>query len=384
MHGKGISDANDEREVGPMKKIFLLFLVECLMINLSASYALAASGSQKWDQTLAEARKEGKITMYGQVGPALRIALTDAIKKDLGLEVNLVPGKGHEVLTRYATEIRAGIPSADIIIGGSTATRSDPELYATWSPLEPLLILPEVLDPRAWPSGKVPYFDKQKKLGPLTLEMDQFIVVNTDFVKPGQIKSYRDLLQPQWKGKMVMFDPTTSGGTGKALVTLLLTRVYGMAEGEAFLKKLVAQEPVITRDSRLQSEWVARGRYPVCIGLDSQAAYGMQKHGAPIVRVAAEEGGFYGGILYMVIPVKRPHPNAATVLLNWLLSARGQEVYSKGFGASAARLGIKTEGISNMALPLPGEKLFMKDEDYAFFSDQAAKTAKRIFAPLMK
>ena len=372
---------------------FCQSIVVSMMIMLSSVVAADSADSlargakapakEHWGAIAAEAKKEGKVTIYGQVGPELRVALTEAVKKDLGLDMELVPGKGSEVANRFLTENRAGLPSADIVLGGASTFVSVPELYASWEKLEPLLFLPEVLDAKAWRNGKVPFLDSQKKVIPLVLEVTPTIIVNTTIVKPGQIKSFKDLLQPQWKGKIVMFDPTV-GGTTQTWVRFLMTKVFGPTEGEAFLQKLAAQEPVITRDSRLQSEWVARGRYPVCIGLDPQAAYGMHKTGAPITRVAAEEGGlFTGGGGYLVVSLKRPHPNATVAVLNWLLSAAGQEVFSNGYGASAARLGVKTDGISSLSLPITGEKLYPQDEEIVLFK-KGDEAGRRVFKPLLK
>jgi len=53
---------------------------------------------------VVEAKKEGKIVIYGQVGPELRVALTKAFKDELGLDLELVPGKGNEIATRFLTE----------------------------------------------------------------------------------------------------------------------------------------------------------------------------------------------------------------------------------------------------------------------------------------
>ena len=359
-----------------------------LMLSASVSFSsdsliksTKTSGSESWERTVAEAKKEGKVAIYGQVGPELRVALTKSLKEELGLDLELVPGHGRTVLSRHTTEVRAGLPSADILIAGPNALRTAPELYTTWDNLELQLTRPDVLDAKNWPNGKLPFLDKQKKILPLALEVSQYLVVNTDIVKPGQIKAYRDLLQPQWKGKISMYDPTI-GGTGTTWVGLIATKAFSPPEGEAYLRKFALQEPMLIKDSRLLSEWVARGRYAVGIALDQQAAYQMQKTGAPIARLAAEEGGILtGGASYMVMPVKRPHPHAAAVVLNWLLSARGQEIFSKGCGAPAARLGIKADGISQMALPLPGEKLYVQDEEFAMFTNEAMKIAKRIFTP---
>ncbi len=368
-----------------MKKLLVLLGVVVLLASLLSQSIEAAQGSEKWENIVAKAKKEGKITVYGQVGPELRIALTKAIKEDLGIDMNLIPGAGNEVATKFQTELQAGLPSADILLGGSGTFLSVPALYAAWDRLEPELVLPEVLDAKAWPEGKLPFTDSQKRMIPITLQMNQTIVVNTDIVKPGQITSYRDLLNPQWKGKIGMSDPTRAGAS-QTWLGLLLTRIFGPVEGEAYLKKLVAQEPMLTREARLQADWVARGRYPVSIGVTSQSSYDMQKNGAPIRRLAAEEGGLLtGGGSYLVISKKRPHPNAAAAVLNWLLTARGQAIFSKGYGAPASRLGVKAEGVSINAFALPGEKAYVQTaEEMVDGHEIAAAVAKRVFAPLLK
>ncbi len=181
-----------------------------------------------------------------------------------------------------------------------------------------------------------------------------------------------------------MFDPTISG-TANGWVTMILTRSFAPGEGEKFLRQFAGQEPVITKDSRLQIEWLAHGKFPVTVAVDTQSAFNMHKAGAPITRLAAEEGGVMsGGGSHLGISARRPHPNATAVLLNWLLGPKGQEVYSRGFGAPAARLGVKTEGVSQIALPLPGEKLFQDDEKYIRAYGPSRETAKTVFGPLLK
>lgn len=369
-----------------MNKICVFFLAVIQLICLLPQDAAAGpSWKEKWESTVTAAKKEGRVMIYGQVGPELRIALTEAIKKDLGIDMDLVPGKGNEVATRFTAEMQAGLHSCDILLGGSSTFVGVPELYNVFEKTEPLLILPEVIDGKAWPNGRLPYLDSQKKVIPLVLQANQFLVVNKNMVKPGQIKSYRDLLQPQWKGKMIMYDPTIAG-TAQTWLKLILMKAYGAVEGEAFLRKFAAQEPMLTRDSRLEIETVARGRHALCVGIDSQAAYKMYDSGAPITRLAVEEGTILtGGGSYMVLPEKRPHPHAAVAVFNWLLTARGQEVFSKGYNAPAARLGVKTEGVCPMAFPLPGEKLYTQDEDEIVAgTKKASEVATRVFAALVK
>ncbi len=350
----------------------------------NAEKPAAAAWQQKWDSTVAEAKKEGKIVLYGQVGPELRDALISNLRQEFGLDVEVVTGKGNEVAPRFIAETNAGTPSADFLVGGSTTFLNDPKLADAWAPMEPMLILPEVLDSKAWPNGQLPFIDSQHRLIPLVLEVNQLLEINSDSIKPGTITANKQLIDPQWKGKIVMYDPTVAG-TANTWVNLILNKWYGQAEGEAFLRKYVEQEPMITKDSRQQIEWLARGRYPINVAVDTQAAYSMQKAGAPIVRVVMEEGGLLtGGGSYIGISVKRTHPAATTVVLNWLLSVKGQEIFSKNYGAPAARLGIKTEGVSPLALAQPGEKLLVVDEAFVNTAPAARETAKKIFAPLLR
>ncbi|MCG6534569.1 MAG: hypothetical protein L7F78_07730, partial [Syntrophales bacterium LBB04] len=108
--------------------------------------------------------------------------------------------------------------------------------------------------------------------------------------------------------------------------------------------------------------------------------------GAPLARLAAEEGGLLtGGGSYLVFSKKRPHPRAAAAVLNWLLTAKGQAIFSKAYGAPAARLGIKTEGVSANAFTLPGEKAYVQTaEEMIAGHEIAAAVAKRVFGPLLK
>ncbi len=339
---------------------------------------------QKWDATLAEAKKEGKVAIYGQVGPELRDELTTAVRKEFGLDLEFTVGKGAEVSTKFLAEAQAGVYNADLTLWGASTYILITKPKGTMANIAPLLIRPDATDPSAWRDGKPPFIDKDNMVIPLVSEVNQLLLVNTDMVKPGELNSFRDLLQPRWKGKIVMYDPTI-GGTSNTWVTLLLTRGYGPVEGENYLRQYVTQEPMITKDSRLQIEWLARGRYPVCVAVDTQAAYSMQKNGAPITRLKTEEGGILtGGGAYMGIPTNRPHPNATTVLVNWLLGPAGQLSFSKGYMGPPSRLGVAMEGASPLSLALPGEKLYQQDEEMVLAKDNAQEVARKIFAPLLK
>ncbi len=86
----------------------------------------------------------------------------------------------------------------------------------------------------------------------------------------------------------------------------------------------------------------------------------------------------------LALPDQQPHPSATKVLVNWLLSAEGQTIFSQGFGSPAARFGVPTTGISPTALPVPGEKLYWTDEDIVLSGPKIQQLSREIFSALMK
>ncbi len=88
------------------------------------------------------------------------------------------------------------------------------------APIEPWLILPEVKDPRAWTDDTIPFVDKDTQALGFIKSYSPGILRNTDLVKQAEL-SYRELLDPQWKGKMVMYDPTIPGTASSGLSSLV-------------------------------------------------------------------------------------------------------------------------------------------------------------------
>src|SRR3954469_20272306 len=90
------------------------------------------------------------------------------------------------------------------------------------------------------------------------------VSTNTQFVSPNDIKTWRDLLEPRYRGKISVYEPTIPG-TGWNDANYLL-RVFG----EEFIRALyVDRQPGVSRDTRQISDWMARGTYPISLGLNS-------------------------------------------------------------------------------------------------------------------
>lgn len=349
-----------------------------------AGKAAPPSVSAGWNSMLAAAKREGKVTLYAEMGPGLRAALSKAIKDKFDIEMEVVPGRALEVAQKFLAENQSNVHQADILMLGQTTTVALLKPKGVLAPIRPLLVLPEVTDPKAWKEGKVPFLDKDELAIPLIASYRSFLVRNSEMVSEKEIRSYQDLLQPQWKGKVVFNDPTATG-SGATWVAFM-HKILGADEGAKYLRQFALLEPVITRDPRFQVESVAKGKYPLGLGASSQVVSDFQKVQAPLEWAKVKEGGIViPGSAVLSMPQKPAHANAARVVLNWLLTQQGQAVFVKGFGHPARRADVSTEDVVDPSvIPHEGAKLFWLDEEFILQESALMPLSREIFGSLMK
>ncbi len=330
------------------------------MSSAPAAAAPKASWEQKLDTLVADARKEGKVRIYAAWSADTRNEIGEGFRNRYGITVEWQSfGRGDEIPPRVTAEQRGGLYLADAIGMGMNTIYVSLKPAVTLKPLPPLLVLPEVLDQKAWRVGRVPFFEKEGYGVGLLSNAQRFILRNTNLVKEGEISSYLDLLKPQFKGKIIMDDPRINGA-GSDMISLLAREIWNEEQTLQFLKDLIVkQEVMLNRNNRLQVEGVARGKYAVALASRGEIVDEFKKAGSPLALVPVKEGVSVvtatGGL---VIPAKAPHPNAAALLLNWLLTKEGQLAASRGFGLPSARLDVSGEGLDPLRFTLPGEKVF--------------------------
>src|SRR5205823_5181542 len=116
--------------------------------------------------------------------------------------------------TRLKTERAAGIYSTDVSLGGLTNAINDYRPGGWADPIKPVLLLPEVTDPKKWINGKVWFSDPEERdYLRITNQARPLMAVNAKYIDPASLKVANDLLDPRLKGKMVCDDPTR-GGSG--------------------------------------------------------------------------------------------------------------------------------------------------------------------------
>lgn len=333
---------------------------------------------KEWDQTIAAARKEGKVVVVsGARGAEPRQGSTEPFEQKFGIVVEYITsGTPAAMAQRIKTERTAGMYLWDIFIGGTSTPITGLKPDGAIDPMEPALILPEVKDGRNWFGGQLEFADKGRTVLVILTYSKSPIFINSNLVKAEEFKSIRYLLDPRWKGKILSGDPRVAG-PGQATFSFF----YSHKDlGEDFLRQLARQEIRFVRDYRQAAEWLATGKYPILIGGADVDTEPFIKSKLPIQILDPthlKEGGYLtagpGGICLLN---RAPHPNAAKVYLNWLLSKEGQTIFSKGVGYPSRRVDT----------PRPSEPWkFPPQKGYWVSYDESAVTEiKTKLVPLLK
>lgn len=343
---------------------------------------VAPSWETDWNKTLAAARQEGRLMIYADISPDSKDQITKAFQDKFGIQIEWLVGRANEVVAKVLSERRVGIFQVDILHGGTATLANLPasDYAGLLTPMGPQLVLPEVTDVSKWSGGHLWWVDReQNHIAYFTISMPA-VHINTDMIKPGQIKSYNDLLDAKWKGQIVMDDPSV-GGPGNSWVTAIGEGIMN----QDYLRKLAKQEPIILRDYRQETEWVARGKNPVGVAGDSATIIQFKRNGAPIDCIVPAEGTFLshskGGMSVLDRP---PHPNAAKVYANFVLSKEGQTIFTKAEGLQSARVDVSTETVDPSAILQPNAKYFNTITfDYQLKKGQYATWSKEVFGALI-
>jgi iron(III) transport system substrate-binding protein len=305
---------------------FRAVLMVALSVFLSGGAAAQADWKKDWEQTLAAAKKEGQVTVYIYRYGAV---VQDFKREYPDINVVTVTGRGNELTTRVMTERRAGKNIGDVYSGGTGGNYNVLYKGRALDPIKAVLILPEVVDESKWFGKEHRYADAEGKyvFAYLASPSDAQLAYNTNLVVPKEFKSYWDVANPKWKGKIVALDPR-DGGLGGTLQFFY----YNPEIGPEFIRKFFSTMDIqYSRNFRQMTDWLAQGRYAICFGCkDSMRAKNQGLPVADFDTTRWKEGSSFssgGGSLSLLN--QAPHPNAAKVFINWFLSRRGQLALQK-------------------------------------------------------
>ena len=311
----------------------------------------------EWEKTLEAAKKEGKVAISIPASAEMRRQLEDNFKKRYGIEVEVFTARGSAAVRRMADEFKAGVRHFDLHIGGSSSIVSGMLNEGILDPIEPWLILPEVKDPKQWWGGHMWVDTAKRYIYMFQAYLTESIWLNTDLAKIHDVRSYDDLLNAKWKGKIGYLDPRTPGAGDSNWAFMWEVK------GEEYLKKLAAQELLLGRDQRVLAENLAKGRVAVMIGLTYYSYLPFIKAGLPIKALPMLKEGTYGtGGSGNLAIIKNPaHPNATRIFVNWLLGREGQEIVSRALGQSTRRLDVDTQWLREAGVIPAKDQISVKE-----------------------
>jgi ABC-type Fe3+ transport system substrate-binding protein len=314
-----------KHKVSTIQLLFLLALPIVLLVVPADAAEL--SWDAEWERTVKAAEQEGQVVIYKISGDSEWQAFQKKFPK---IKVVLVPGGAAQIQQRLLAERRAGKYLADVVrLGGGTTTT----LYKAKAldPITPVFILPEVKDASKWLDGRHHYNDVENQYVFAYAAVPLHLLgYNQKLVDPQTLRSYGDLLEPKWKGKITIKDPREPGG-GSPLLFLY----HNPQLGPEYIKKLFTVAGLtLIRDERQQTDWIASGKFPLALTAKATEVEEAKKQGLPVDVLDAhafkKDGvGLEAGGTMVALVNKAPHPNAAKVLINWFLSREGQVAVQK-------------------------------------------------------
>jgi iron(III) transport system substrate-binding protein len=349
---------------------FLVFFAVLWLNGGALAVEPRPSWRAEWDKTVAAAEKEGGVSAYiFEAGPLTEETVQAFERTYPRIKVNQLRGRGNDLGPRIIAERRAGKFLVDLFAGGKGTAYTTLYSGKVLDPINPILVLPEVVDETKWWRGKHKYVDPEGKYIFAYIGNAGAVEINynSNAVNPKEFSSYWDLTQPRWKGKIVASDPRMRGMDNPVLFFY-----YHPKLGPEFIRKLYSEGDVtIARDYRQPVDWLASGKFSLCIPCVSDEMDKAIQQGLPVGQIIGlKEGGTLsssGGTLTLL--QNAPHPNAAKVFVNWVLSREGQMQVQKGRKGRAGtpsnslRIDIPKSDLPEESLRKSGVDYFDADDD---------------------
>ena len=263
-------------------------------------------GPDREAKLLAEARKQREVVMYTSLNLKDSVPITEAFEKKTGIKVQLWRASSEKVLQRAITEARAGRFACDIL------ETNGPEMEAMFREK----LLEEFYSPhfRDLPAAAFPRHRHY------VADRFNFFTIgyNTNLVKPEEVpNAYEDLVHPRWAGRV---------GLEGSDVDWFAAVVKSMGEekGLAFFRKLASAKPQIRTGHTLMAELVASGEIPLAATLYNHNVERLTVKGAPVKWKAIAPT--FGRPNAIGVSRRAPHPHAAMVFVDFMLSKEGQTI----------------------------------------------------------
>jgi len=307
------------------------------------------AATKAWNDLVAAAKAEGQLNIVGgPEGSQADGGWYDAFGKQYGIKAVFSGGNAAEVKARVLAERAQGVYTVDITGQGGTGTQGFVDAKVV-QPLTPLIISPEATDrsknfyinTSIW-SDKDHVFCQYVAMDANYNNAEFYY--NTQKVSQAEIdsvKGWKDLLDPKWKGRIVIGDIASGeASTDRSRLWLLM--------GQSWFDTLMrVQQPkvVIYGDERTYADGVARGDYQIALFPPGTASLqNAIKSKLPVANLTRTmvEGSPHTGAQRMCVMDHPAHPNAAKLFANWMLMKDGQTALNQ-FTMRVDRIGLRTD-----------------------------------------
>jgi iron(III) transport system substrate-binding protein len=280
-------------------KVWKMVVVVALAVSIVSSRAFAQEAN------VEAGKKEGKVVVYGSVVPQAMEGLHQAFKKKYGIDVEYWRGDSTKVSERALTEWRAGKPGFDVIEANRGVQ---------------LIMKSEGLFTKYVPPASEKFPAKMKEKDALITPwrvLPISILYNTDLVKPADLpKSFDDLLNPKWMGKISLPDPTRHTTTAQFLWNLQLFKKDKWLD---YVRALAKQKPVLVESLAPVTTTIIKGEAQVGI---TYIKY-IKQYKGPVSYVPLDQ--YLTDPNYMSLSGKASHVNAAKLYIDFACSPEGQK-----------------------------------------------------------
>ena len=294
----------------------LILLASPCLAQTAAIDPLTYAGADRAQRLLDGAAKEGEVVLYSGVivNQALRPLTTAFQKKYPSIKMTYWRGDSEDIAVKLGAEIRAGNPVADVVEGtgiGEMVARAGMAQQAV-SP--EIAAIPEALrDPsHLWSPTRMSYFG---------------LAYNTKLVPADAApKKYEDLLDPKWAGKMAW---PRAAASGAPLFVTNLRIAWGEDKALDYFRKLAAQKVVNfgAGSARTLVDRVIAGEYPIALAIYAHHPLISAAKGAPVNAGLLPPVASAAGTISVAKGAR--HPNAAMLLVDFILSAEGQKIMAE-------------------------------------------------------
>jgi iron(III) transport system substrate-binding protein len=287
-------------DLGPAR-----IILNFLSFWLAAALVLSASGALAQPVSIEEAKKEGRVVIYGTVVPQVMGLIQKGFEAKHGIRIEYWRADATKVIDRVLTEWRSGRPGFDLVIGarGPLALGKQENVYAKFAPASAAAFPGKFKDPDG---ALTPW-----RITPVG------ILYNTELVKAADVpKSLEDLLDSKWQGKISMPDPSRHASTAQFLWNLEQIRKEKWID---FVRALARQQPLLLESYSTVPNAIVRGESPLGI---TYIQYAGQTKGpigfAPIQQIFSDPSD-------IALSAKAANPNAAKTFIEYLCSGEGQK-----------------------------------------------------------